>query len=92
MIMSFQSKALKLYFQKGNSSKLQPHHVRRIRLLLTALNVAKTPEQMNLPGFRFHSLQPPGSNRYAAWVNGNYRITFRFEGEDAYDVDYVDYH
>ena len=92
MIRSFASKALKLYYEKRDSSKLQPHHVSKIRTILTMLSAANSPEMMNISGFAFHGLQPPSSNRYSVKVNGNYRITFRFENENAYDVDYLDYH
>lgn len=47
---------------------------------------------MDLPGYRFHRLKGRLSGHYAVWVSGNWRVTFRFEGEDAVDVDYLDYH
>jgi len=92
MITSFKSKALKLYFYKADASKLQPSHLSRIKIILTALQSAKSPQNMMFPGFKCHLLQPPNAGVYSVWVNGNYRITFCFEGEDATDVDYHDYH
>jgi len=32
------------------------------------------------------------TGRWSVWVNGNWRMTFEFEGEDAILVDYEDYH
>jgi proteic killer suppression protein len=56
-----------------------------------ALDVAARPEDMNIPGLRFHGLQGD-PKRYAVDASGNYRITFGFEGEDAIAVDIEDYH
>ena len=47
---------------------------------------------MNVPGWRLHPLTGPLAGHYSITVNGNWRITFRFEGEDAVLVDYQDYH
>jgi proteic killer suppression protein len=64
----------------------------RIGDILGALNVATAPNQMNLPGLRFHELTPRRPGVYSVTVSGNWRITFRFEGADAVDVDLEDYH
>ena len=47
---------------------------------------------MDLPGFRLHPLKGHWKGHWAVSVSGNWRVTFRFEGGDAYDVDYLDYH
>ncbi len=47
---------------------------------------------MNLPGYRFHPLKGTRKGTYAVDVSGNSRLTFRFEGEDAVDVNLEDYH
>jgi len=60
--------------------------------LLAALNVARVPADMNLPGFDCHPLNPPLEGHYGVSVSGNWRKTFTFEGEDAVLVDYLDYH
>ena len=49
-------------------------------------------EDMNLPGYKFHRLTGERKGTCAVSVTGNWRITFRFEGEDAVDVDLEDYH
>jgi proteic killer suppression protein len=92
MIQSYRSKALKLFAEKGDSSKLQQHHVGRLRLLLGRLNLAENPEMMIQPGYKFHSLTGQQLGYYAVSVNGNWRVTFRFEDGHAHDVDYLDYH
>lgn len=92
MIIGFKHKGLKLYYEKGNSSKLPAQQVAKIRLILTRLDASSTPEQMNVPGYRFHALSGDLKGFYSVRVTGNYRIIFRFGGENATDVDYTDYH
>jgi len=60
--------------------------------LLTALDNATGPNDMNAPAWRLHVLEGNLLGHYSVWVNGNWRITFRFDGEDAELVDYQDYH
>ena len=92
MIVSYRHKGLELYATKGDRSKLQQHYVEKIKLILTRLDAAKTAQTMNQPGSNFHQLSGELQGFYAVKVSGNYRIIFRFEGENAYDVDYLDYH
>lgn len=47
---------------------------------------------MGLPGFKLHSLKGHRAGTWSVWVLGNWRLTFRFEKGNAYDVDLVDYH
>jgi proteic killer suppression protein len=92
MIASFRHKGLKLYFEKGDASKLQPQHVSKIRLILTRLQAAKVVGDMNVPGYGLHQLGGELKNFWAVKVDKNYRIIFQFIAEDAHDVDYLDYH
>jgi proteic killer suppression protein len=91
MIRTFRSKALRKFAEKGDASKLPVQKIDRVRRILMALDVAARPEDMNIPGLRFHGLQGD-PKRYAVDASGNYRITFGFEGEDAVAVDIEDYH
>ena len=91
MVRSFRSKALRLFAERGDGSKLPTANADRVRRILVRLDAAGKPEDMNLPGFRFHGLK--GSpKRYAVDASGNYRVTFGWDGEDAIDVDLLDYH
>jgi proteic killer suppression protein len=67
-------------------------HVRKIRLILGLLNVAREPSMMNAAGLRFHALTGDRKGQYAVSVSGNWRIVFEFEWQDATSVDLVDYH
>ena len=64
----------------------------RIRSGLPTLDDASRPEDMNLPGFRFHALTGRDKGRYAVNASGNWRITFGWTEHDATDVDLEDYH
>jgi proteic killer suppression protein len=61
--------------------------------MLARLNDAQTPQDMNVPGWQLHSLKGKDlKGHFSVWVNGNWRMTFRFDGIDAVLVDYQDYH
>ena len=92
MIRSFKSKALRLFAETGDARKLSVPNARRVQRILNELNIAKAPEDMNLPGYRFHALKGARKGTFAVDASGNYRITFRWDGEDAVDVDLEDYH
>lgn len=78
--------------EKADASKLRPDGVKHIRLILCALDQATTPEALDLPDLGFHALKGEMAGRYAVTVSRNWRLTFRFEGEDAVDVDLEDDH
>ena len=80
------------YFQRGTKSGVQAKHIDRIRLILGRLQVAINPQDMNLPGLELHELRGRRKGTWAVKVSGNWRITFKFDGVDAIDVNYEDYH
>lgn len=92
MIKSYRNKGLERFATKGDASKLSVQNPARIERILQRLDVAVRPEEMNLPGWRFHGLKGKDAGRYAVDASGNWRITFAFDGEDAIDVDLEDYH
>lgn len=92
MIVNFRHKGLELYARKGDRSKLIASHIPKIRLVLTRLDAAKSPDELNQPGYSFHSLKGNLKGFYSVKVSGNWRIIFRLEDENATDVDYLDYH
>lgn len=91
MIRTFRSKALAEFAANGDGSKLPVKNHKRVARLLMVLNVATKPDDMNLPGFRFHSLRGK-PQRYAVDASGNYRVTFGWDEPDAIAVDIEDYH
>jgi toxin HigB-1 len=58
----------------------------------TAREAAETVEEMNIPGYRLHSLTGNLHGYWSVRVTGNWRIVFRFENGEALDVDLDDYH
>ncbi len=91
MIKSYSSKALEVFAAEGDGSKLPVQNHARVRRILLALNAATKPEDMHLPGFRFHGLNSK-PKRYAVDASGNYRVTWAWADGDAIDVDIEDYH
>lgn len=91
MIRSFRHKGLKRLYEKGDRSKINAQQANKIELILTVLDAATSPEDLNVPGFGFHSLKGDLKGFYSVWVNGNWRIIFRFDDEPE-DVDLTDYH
>lgn len=80
------------FYETGSKAGIQAKHTDRIRLILARLNASHEPRDMNLPGLRLHSLSGEYQGYWAVDVSGNWRIVFRFEGQDVIDVDYLDYH
>jgi proteic killer suppression protein len=76
----------------GSLAGIQPHHAKRLRLLLAALDTAQSIEDMHVPGFRLHRLKGKRRGRWSAWINGNWRLTFEFRDGNAYALNYEDYH
>ena len=92
MIVSYRHKGLKKFAETGSKSGIQPKHAERLRRLLTALDAASGPEDMNAAGSGLHPLKGNLHGHWSVTVSGNWRMTFAFEGEDAVLVDYQDYH
>jgi toxin HigB-1 len=92
MIKSFRSKALRNFAAKGGASKLSVQNSDRVARILLSIDAATAPEQLNVPGFKFHALKGKDKGRFSVWVTGNYRVTFAWSGEDATDLDLEDYH
>jgi proteic killer suppression protein len=92
VIKSFRHKGLEAFFRRGTKSGIQPHHAAKLRLQLTALEVALRPEDLAAPGWRLHPLTGSLKGFHSITVNGNWRVIFRFDGPDVELVDYLDYH
>jgi len=92
MIKTFRHKGLEAFFRTGSKAGIQPRHAGKLRVMLTMLDSAKRADDMNAPGWRFHPLIGNYAGHYSVTVNGNWRLTFAFENENAELVDYLDYH
>jgi len=92
MTRSFRHKGLAKFFATGSRAGMQAGHAERVRLILAALNAAVAPRDIGLPGLKLHPLKGGRAGSWSVSVSGYWRITFRFSGKDAVDVDYEDYH
>lgn len=92
MIKSIKHKGLKAYWESNNARYLTAAWLPKIDRTLDALDVAKQPEDMNIPGFYFHALKGEQLGRFSVRITGNWRITFEFDREDVILVDLEDYH
>ena len=91
MIESFKHKGLQEHFEKGTSAKVLKALTGRVLRRLDAIDVAKTPEALNVPGFDFHGLQGK-PKRCSVHVNGPWCTTFEWQGENAMKLDLENYH
>ena len=91
-IKSIKHKGLRLFYEKDDSSKLNPDHITKIGAILTRLDTMEEIEDMNFPGSNLHKLSGDLAGYWSVKVSGNYRVVFNFEGGFVYDVDYLDYH
>jgi proteic killer suppression protein len=95
VIKNFRRKGLAEFFETGSKRRVQAKHAKhakRLRLILTMLNVASHAGQMDAPGLRLHPLKGKPAGRFAVDVDENFRVAFRFDGGHAVEVDYGDYH
>ncbi|WP_272574289.1 type II toxin-antitoxin system RelE/ParE family toxin [Providencia sp. PROV259] len=75
------------------TSGIQAKHITKLWISLTALNTTKRPQDMSASSWKLHQLKDADlQSHWSISVNGNWRLTFKFEGEDAILVDYQDYH
>jgi proteic killer suppression protein len=92
VIKSLKSKALSDFWETGKKSGFNPNFTGKIRRELDALEEAATVEELDVPGFGLHKLAGDRAGQWAMTVSRNWRITFRFEEGNAYDVNFEDYH
>ncbi|MXW46048.1 MAG: peptidase [Gammaproteobacteria bacterium] len=88
----FKNRGLKRLYERGDTSKVRTDNARRIALALADLDSANKPADLDLPGYRLHRLRGSLKDYWSIAISRNWRITFRVEQGDVYDVDLVDYH
>ena len=92
MIENFRHKGLRRFYEQGDRSKLPSQMTERIAIILAALDVAKSIDDLNRPSFRLHPLKGELRGFWSITVTANWRIVFRFEDRNVLDVDFMDYH
>ena len=92
MILSFKHHGLRRLYEEDSRRGINQEHVEKIRRVLAQLDQATCPEDLDLPGYRLHPLKGGRAGSWSITIRANWRITFRFEGPDVADVEYLDYH
>jgi proteic killer suppression protein len=92
VIVSFRHKGLKQLYETGSTRGVQAQHKLKLELILFALDNADRVDDLIQASFRTHPLKGGRIGFWSIWVNGNWRVTFRFIGADVELVDYEDYH
>lgn len=92
MIRSFRHKGLKRLYDDDDSRGVLAEHAIKLRDILARLDAAQAVEDLDLPGLRLHPLKGELKGSWAVTIRANWRVIFRFADNDAFDVDYVDYH
>lgn len=94
MIKTIKSKALKRLYEKGDERKVHADHREKVQDILALLDSAKAPADLQVPGLRLdrHPLKGERRGSWSVTVKENWRMTFRFDGQDVVDLDYEDYH
>lgn len=92
MIISFHYKGLKRLFEKDDARGISSDHQNRIENILFLLDTASDVKALDLPGYVLHPLKGELKGFWSVKVSGNWRIVFRFEAGETYDVDLMDYH
>lgn len=92
MIKNFRHKGLKLLYEKGDRRKIRADHAEKIRSILFMLEQMESMDDLAYPGLRLHPLKGDLANFWSVTVSANWRIIFCFNGEDASEIDLIDYH
>jgi len=92
MIRSFKHRGLKRLYERGDRSGIRSDLLETVERILTVLDSAAAPQALDLPRYRLHALKGELKGLWSVTVRANWRIVFRFEGNDAFDVELIDYH
>ncbi len=92
VIRSFKHRGLKRLYEEGDGRGIRTDLLDTVERILTALDDAIVPQALNIPRYRLHPLKGDRKGWWSVTVRSNWRIVFRFEGSDAFDVELVDYH
>jgi proteic killer suppression protein len=92
-IKSIKHKGLRRLYEEDDSRGVQAAFANKLRDMLHALDVAATIDEVEtVPGWRLHPLKGDLRGYWSLSVSGNWRLVFRFEDGDAFDLDLTDYH
>lgn len=91
MIISFRRKGLRTFYESGSTKGIRNDHAKRLSRILSFMDRACEPSDLDIPGWRLHPLKGELVEFWSLTVNGNWRVIFRFVGSDIELFDYLDY-
>jgi len=93
MIRSFANTETEQFYATGKSRRLPPGIFKRAAMRLIQLDAAVRIEDLRLPpSNRLEALAHDRSEQWSIRINKQWRVCFRFENSDAFNVEIVDYH
>lgn len=92
MIQTFRNKALERLLKEGNAKGVPKDLEKRIRRRLEVIDSATAIDDLRIPGYDLHQLKGDRRETWSIKVSGNWRITFTFRNNDAWDLNLEDYH
>jgi toxin HigB-1 len=92
VIQSIRHKGLRRLYEDDDQRGVIAEHADRLRDILARLDAATSAGDLDLPGFRLHPLKGDMKGFWSVTVRANWRVIFRFDDHDAFDIDYLDYH
>jgi proteic killer suppression protein len=92
VIRSFKHRGLKRLYERDDRSGIRPDLLETVERILTVLNSASSPQALDIPRYHLHPLKGELKGLWSVTVRANWRIICRFEGNDAFDVEMIDYH
>jgi proteic killer suppression protein len=92
VIRSIKHRGLKRLYEREDRSGIRSDLVDTVERILTVLDSASSPQALDIPRYRLHPLKGDLKGFWSVTVRANWRMIFRFEGTDAYDVELIDYH
>jgi proteic killer suppression protein len=92
-IRNFRHKGLKRLYETGDPRGVRADLVAKLEIIIHAIDQARRVEQIaKFPGWKLHPLKGDRRGEWSVWVTGNFRLTFRVDGEDVRNIDLEDYH
>ena len=93
VIKSFADRLTEQLYRTGSARGVPPDVARRALRKLEAIHVAAKLTDLRVPpGNRLHALKGDRAGQHAIAVNDQWRVCFRYEDGNAYDVEFCDYH
>jgi proteic killer suppression protein len=91
VIRSFRHRSLKRFHDSGDPSRIAAALRAQVQRVLSALDAAESPRELYIPGCRPRPLKGELKGFWSVTVSGNWRVVFRFEGGNGFDVDLLDH-